>query len=145
MRSPLKGTGEPHSRAASHNGAVLRRALKDKEDKYSDVAESPLAELVVLACEVGGRWHDDVQNVVRCLAKHKAQEAHVLLRRSVELAWSDRWWAQLGVAVQSAVAASVLADTGKQLVLGETSAGAPELDALLDGQRWAADDSVTGR
>ena len=55
VRSPLKGTGEPHPRAANTNGAVLRKARQDKERKYEDLAASPLAELVVLACEVGGR------------------------------------------------------------------------------------------
>ncbi len=53
VRSPLKGNGQPHPRAATKNGAVLRRAKQDKEKKYRDLVSSPLAELLVLACEVG--------------------------------------------------------------------------------------------
>ena len=91
VRSPLKGTGEPHPRAANTDGAVLRKARKDKERKYGDLAASPLAELVVLACEVGGRWSDETGELVRLLAKGKVKNEHPLLRRSAELAWHDRW------------------------------------------------------
>ena len=109
VRSPLKGNGEPHPKAATKNGAVLTRAVRDKETKYWDVAESALAELIVLGCEVGGRWHDTAVELVRLLAKKKVRNVHPLLRRSAELAWSDRWWCMLGVAVQDALAASLLA------------------------------------
>ena len=139
LRSPLKGDGTPHPRAAAKNGAVLRRALTDKATKYSDVEDSPLAELVVLACEVGGRWHHRTEELVRLLARNKVANVHPLLRRSVELAWIDRWWAMLGVAVQDALAASLLAPSSKQLVLDSGAAETPDLDALLDGQRWAFD------
>ena len=142
VRSPLKGDGEPHSKAATENGAVLRRAKTDKEDKYRDLALSPLAELRVLACEVGGRWDEEAVNLVRDLAKVKAANTHPLLRRSVELAWVDRWWAMLGVAVQDAVAASLLVEDGKQVQ--ETPATwVPELNELLNGQRLATE--ATGR
>ena len=99
--------------------------------------ESALADLIVLACEVGGRWHDTVEEVVRRLAKHRVQNVHPLLGRSVEIAWVDRWWSTLGVAVQDALAASVLAPRGKKLVLDATAAEEPELGELLDAQRWA--------
>ena len=76
--------------------------------------------------------------MVRRLAKNKVQNAHELLRRSAELAWTDRWWALLGVAVQNAVAASVLAPGGKGLVLDDKGVDTPDLSELLDGQRWSA-------
>ena len=139
VRSPLNGKGQPQPKAASTNGAVLRGAWTDKQKKYADVDASPLAELVVLACEVGGRWDEKALEVVRRLAKHRAKSSHELLRRSVELAWTDRWWALLGVTVQSAVAASVLAPTGKGLVLDEKGVEAPDLADFLDGHQWAAD------
>ena len=137
LRSPLKGDGTPHPRAARKDGAVLERAIQDKERKYGDVARSELAELVVLACEVGGRWHETAVELVRQLAKLKVRNVHPLLRRSVQLAWSDRWWSLLGVAVQDALAGSLLAPNGKKLVLDRADAETPELDLLLDGQRWA--------
>lgn len=77
---------------------------------------------MVLAC-----WHDKALDVVRCFAKQTATEAQVLLRRSVELAWADGWWALLAVAVQDALVGC-----------------APTLDALLDGQRWSIEDGATG-
>lgn len=43
----------------------------------------------------------------------------------------------LGVAVQDALAASLLAAPGPGLVLDQRAAPAPELDHLLDGQWWA--------
>ena len=138
VRSPLTGQGEPHPRAATDDGAVLTRALQDKNKKYYDVASGSLGELVVLAVETGGRWHDTALDLVRLLAKRKVRSVHPLLQRSAELAWADRWWALLGCAVQNAVAGSLLARTGKRLVLDEGAADAPPLDLLLDGQRWAA-------
>ena len=121
---------------------MLQKALKEKEDKYEDVARSELAELVVLACEVGGRWNETAVDLVRQLAKLKVKNVHPLLKRSVELAWTDRWWALLGVAVQNALTASLLAAEGKTLVLDRGEAHEPDLDLLLDGQRWAFDSMV---
>ena len=138
VRSPLNCKGEPQPKAACTNGATFEKARKDKVTKYEDVDKSPLAELVVLACEVGGCWNDKALEVVRRLAKNKVQNAHELLRRSAELAWTDRWWALLGVAVQNAVAASVLAPGGKGLVLDDKGVDTPDLSELLDGQRWSA-------
>ena len=44
-----------------------------------------------------------------------------------------------GMAVQGAVAASVLTPEGKKLVLDEKGTDTPELSDLLDAQRWALD------
>ena len=65
----------------------------------------------------------------------------VVLRRTVQLSWRDRWASMLGVAVQDAIAASLLAPSGSQLVLDQSAAPVPELDAILDGQRWAFEHS----
>ena len=139
VRSSLNRSGDPHPRAAARDGAVLSKALKDKEKKYGDIATSTLAELVVLACEVGERWNDTALDLVANLARNKVRNVHPLLRRSVELAYTDRWWAILGCAVQNALAESLLAQRGKQLVLGDACAWEPALDDLLDSQRWALD------
>ena len=77
---------------------MLERAQRDKLNKYWDVEESSLGELVCLGCEVRGRWNEEAHAWVRGLAKEKAKNQHPLLRRSVELAWLDRWWALLGAA-----------------------------------------------
>ena len=60
-----------------------------------------------------------------------------LLRRSAQAAWAARWWAMLGLAVQNAFAASILAPAGQRLVLDAAAADQPQLDELMDGQRWA--------
>ena len=62
-----------------------------------------------------------------------------MLQRSIELAYKDRWWAILGVAVQNALAASLLVADGRRLVLDAAADAEPELDSVLDGQRWALD------
>ena len=45
----------------------------------------------------------------------------------------------LGSATQDALAASLLAENGKKLVIDDHSVPEPALDLLLDGQRWAAE------
>ena len=65
------------------------------------------AQLVVLACEVGGRWNDDALRFVRRCARLRAQDAPALLRASASLAWGNRWWGILSVAVQDALAATL--------------------------------------
>ena len=75
----------------------------------------------------------------------KMRVAHPFFRRSVELAWTDRWWCTLGVAVHNALAASLLAHSGKKLVLDSSSSTAPDLAEVLDGQRWAAEDTEQGK
>ena len=77
------------------------------------------------------------EGLVQQLASYKASGESPLLRRSCERAWEARWWSLIGVAAQVALAASLLARSGKQLVLDVPAAWAPELDSLLDGQRWA--------
>ena len=43
----------------------------------------------------------------------------------------------LGVAVQNAIAASLLAPSGAQLVVDQSEEPVPDLASVLDGQRWA--------
>ena len=56
----------------------------------------------------------------------------------------DRWAGMIGVAVQNALAASLLAPHGPGMVLEQPAAPAPELDILLDGQRWAFEEPFVG-
>ena len=78
------------------------------------------------------------------LAAYKAEAVPAPLRRSVQLAWQDRWWAMLDVAVQNAIAASLLAAQGHKLILDMGADGSPPVDLLLDGQRWALDGAALG-
>ena len=45
----------------------------------------------------------------------------------------------INIAVQDAMRASLLVSFGVRLVLEPSAAFVPELDSLLDGQRWAFD------
>jgi len=51
----------------------------------------------------------------------------------------DRWCSIIGVAIQDALAASLLAPCGERLVLDQKADAAPEWDHLLDGRRWATE------
>ena len=136
--SPLTARGEARPGTARRDGVALKSAERVKaQQEYPDVVSSDVIEFFVLATEVGGRWNDTATDLLDSLARHKAKTAPEALRRSVELAWADRWWATLGVAVQDALAASLLAPSGKKLVLDQKAAPEPELDQLLDAQRWA--------
>ena len=66
-----------------------------------------MGKLVVLACEVGGRWNADSCRLVGQLAKQKARNAPAVLRPSARAAWLNRWWGLLSVACQSSLASSL--------------------------------------
>ena len=92
IRSPLTRTSAPHTGCAAVDGASFQKARKDKERKYPEVVDSPHAELLTLAVDVGGRWNDTALELVSLLAKHKVAETPLVLRRSAQLAWTIRWW-----------------------------------------------------
>jgi len=136
LRSPLKGNGCPQPRASKDDGATFKGAVRDKHQKYPELLRSPVAKLLVLACEVGGRWNSDCLDVISKLAEYKAASSPLVLRRSVRMALEARWWSVLGLAAQGAFAASLLAQNGPRLVLDVPAAFEPELADLLDAQRW---------
>ena len=106
--APLHQDGSPWPRAAVEDGVSLRRARADKETKYWELLGSNEAHLVVLACEVGGRWSAEATAMVRDLVAARVREAVPLLRRSAALAWHRRWWSILSCAAQRSVAATLL-------------------------------------
>ncbi len=115
----LMRQGQPVPRAAAHDGAALARAERRKRRTYPELLRSPFGRLVILACEVGGRWNTDALRMVSDLAKQKSQGAPALLRQSARAAWHYRWWSLLSVATQSALAATLLAE-GDQAPGGPT-------------------------
>ena len=136
LRSPLHADGTPHGRAAAVDGVVLKTAEEEKERKYEDLLDSSVGKLLTLGAEVGGRWNETAETLVRQLAAMKVRNVPRLLRRSAQLAWADWWWAILGVAVQDALAASILAPAGKGLVLNGVASQEPTLEDVFDAQRW---------
>ena len=99
--SPLHADGSPHPGAADTDGVVLARADNDKRTRiYREVEDCSSVELVVLGCELGGRWNQAAISLVTELARHKVQTAPPMLRASAQQAWANRWWAKLGVATR---------------------------------------------
>ena len=58
--------------------------------------------------EVGGRWSEEAATFVRLLAKAKARAFPSILRRSLQLAYQQRWTGLLAVAAQRALASTLL-------------------------------------
>ena len=106
--SPVRSNGQPIPHASSTDGEALSRAEERKRCTYRELVNSPYGRLLVVGCEVAGRWSEDSLRVVRWASKHKARTAPALLRTSARAAWLNRWWGMLSVAVQSALAGTLL-------------------------------------
>ena len=87
-------------------------ARQRKERAYPElVGQRARTRLVVLAGKVGGRWSGETRSQ---LAKAKARQMPVVLRRRTEQAWRLRWQALLSCAAAKAFAASFLELRGGQ-------------------------------
>ncbi|CAK0807356.1 unnamed protein product [Prorocentrum cordatum] len=95
MVSPLRRDGWHRPRTFDTDGAALLGAERRKRRRYHELTTGHSGRLMVLSCEVGGRWGRDSLQLVRLLAKQKARAAPALLRRSAELAYTNRWWGRL--------------------------------------------------
>ena len=89
--SPLTRQGVPVPLAADEDGVTLQRARRRKEQRYPELLRGGPERLVVLACEVGGRWSEEARDFVKKLVNCRVQRASPLLRRSTALAWHRRW------------------------------------------------------
>ena len=99
--SPVTGRGVPKPRAAVEDGAALNdKDFETRETDYPDVAHSPQAELLSLSVETYGRWNKDSLQLIRQLARAKAENVPEVLRKSVESAYSNRWWSLFSIALQ---------------------------------------------
>ena len=107
MVSPLHSDGHPWRGAAATNGLRLRAARRRKEMTYPELAAGGQGRLVLLGCEVGGRWSPEALRLLARLAKERCRQAPRLLQRAARQAWHRRWLCQLSVAAQSALAASL--------------------------------------
>ena len=106
--SAVHGDGSPWSWAADVDGVALVRARRLHERTYPELTGGDRARLIVLGCEVGGRWAQESLDLLRHLAKVKAREAPELLRRPASASWQRRWVVFLSVAAQTAVCESLL-------------------------------------
>ena len=98
------------------------------------MVDSPVLKLVVAAAEVGGRLNRESRDLLKTLAVFRAQSEPRVLQSQAARIWEQRWLILLGVAIQDAVAAT-LVDEGSSFLSG---AAAPEplgVDVWLDGLR----------
>jgi len=105
--SPISAEGVPHAGCALDADEVFASAEAAIARDYGDVARGGRAALLCLASSVGGRWNGASRSLIRQLVEHHAREQPSVLRRSVELALTRRWWAVLSIARDEALAASL--------------------------------------
>ena len=129
ITSPLNHAGVARSGTASNAGKALLAAINKKRNTYSDVNPSGVARLLVLGCEVFGRWSDDSVDLVRQLAKAKARDAPPALRKAAALAWANRWWGLISVGVQRAIGEALVLEGGADL---QPCSSAPQEPTLTD-------------
>ena len=112
MKSPLTSACTARPGASFQPGSTFREAYRIKFGPpprgYADIAGSGQCQFLVLAAEVFGRFDGPSKMLVSSLARNHAQSVPPILRRRMELLWYRRWWGFLSVAVQIAVADSLL-------------------------------------
>ena len=130
--SPLHRDGTPWPHAPEEDGVSFGRAIRDKEATYPELAEpNPYGDLVVLACETGGRWHHVARSTVNRLIETRICTVPPILRRAAKLAFHRRWWSMLSVALQHTVAVSLLDHPGLGAAPGVRAL--PSLGEVLQG------------
>ena len=111
---------------------AITEAERSKRETYPELVHSSKCQLVVLAGEIGGRWSDTSRWLVRQLAEERSSREAPRLRRSTARAWEARWWGMLSVAVQNALASTLIDDAPHLLHAWE--GGGPPLGELLHGE-----------
>ena len=88
MVSAVRRDGLPRPRSVRDDGAALATARRLKERTHPELTgQFGRARLVVLACEVGGRWLGETQAFLRQLAKFKARTEALPQQSRARAAW----------------------------------------------------------
>ena len=96
MVSPLSLTRVPHARCADIDGAATMAARRRKQRRCPELAgEGGRALLVVLVCEVGGRFSKECRHFLRQMSKFKARDEPLLLQQRMRHARLHRWGSKL--------------------------------------------------
>ena len=127
--SPLARDGRPVARAADVNGAAIQAARRRKQARYPELSRGGPHRLLVLACEVGGRWSDECVDLLRTLTAVRARRTAPAIRAAATTAWHRRWWSLLSIAQQRAVAITAIG--GWMPPGGLSGADAPPLSAVI--------------
>ena len=134
--SPLHCDGSQRRGADTEPGLALRAAWRRKELVYPELVNSAMARFLVLGHEVGGRVAPDCLRLLYHLARTKSSLAPALLRRSARSAWHRRWLCSVSVAVQSALAAS-LVEPAALLTAGHQIAAIEDTEVIIDFRKAA--------
>ena len=129
--SPLHADGTPWAGAAESDGAAIRRGERAKRSTYPEMVDSAVVRLVTLACEVGGRWSETTEYVLRRLAAARARAAPEALQRTMRASWARRWRCHISVAVQAALA-STLVDAAPVELDGADEPAPPDVSVWID-------------
>ena len=105
---------------------MLKVAERRKRSTYPELARGP-QRLVVLGSEIGGRWNEGSQRLVRDLVRLRALRAPP----TAAAGWARRWWGALSVAIQLAVASTALGRPWPAAPQQGPSDG-PSLNRVLD-------------
>ena len=132
MVCPLSRLGEARPQTDRTDGHAAQAAQDMKHRRYADVDASNAGALIVLGCEVYGRWCPDALSLVKELAYLKACSSPAYLRASVRAAWFNRWWSLASVGTQAAIAESLLTGIGVDLLPTAVTDGGPDVTDLLE-------------
>ena len=135
--SPVRADGVPHKGAADRPGVALREAEKRKARTYPELLGSSRLRLLTAASEIGGRMNAAARGLLETAAHARARDEPAPLRRAAAHRWYCRWVVMLGVAVQDAVAAT-LVDDGRALVDAADGFAPSAVDLWLDDGAFAA-------
>ena len=109
MVSPVRMDGSARRQCATTDGAAMAQARVRKEHTYPELAQAHgRARLVVVACEVGGRWSDEALSFLNSLANAKVRNEPEDFKQVVKASWLRRWKALLACAAARAFALSLL-------------------------------------
>ena len=121
--SVLRRDGAPRRRVVSQDGAALDAARRRKERVYPELTgQLGHTRLVVLTCEVAGRWAEECVEFINQLAKAKARREPRYLRGRARQAWRQRWATLLACSAAKAFGLSLLERRGG---LGPTASPHP--------------------
>ena len=132
--SPLHADGSPWAGAATTPGQSFGRAIRSKHTTYPELVDSPVLKLFVVASEIGGRMNRESRDLLKSMAAFRAQSEPRVLQSQAARIWEQRWLVLLGVAVQDAVAAT-LVDEGSRFLSGSPAPEPLSVDVWLDGLR----------
>ena len=109
MVSAIRSDGTARRQCATTSGVALDQARRRKERTYPELAQPHgRARLVVLGCEVGGRWSEESRQFLAGLAATEARSEPEVMRKSTMHSWLRRWSTLMACTAARAFALSLL-------------------------------------